>query len=195
VLPGDDGRVMIAAMTPAEPLTPDGCASGGSSGEGTPGRSERLAARFAAVAARVAAALPLGLDRVVSGSMVGFAVINGFTFGVDLLVLTALHGGLGLPLGVAVTLGYAGAFGLGFVLNRRLNFRSHAPVGRQLGWYAAAVVVDYAVVLLGVTQALAAVGAPYQLARVAAGAGEAVFMYCALRWVVFRPQRAEGGSR
>src|SRR3954447_8109688 len=164
---------MIDSMTPPGPRSPDGCAPAGSAEESSPGRSERLAARFSALAAAVAAALPLGLGRVVTGSVIGFAVINGFTFGVDLLVLTALHGGLGVPLGVAVTLGYAGAFGLGFVLNRRLNFRSHAPVGRRLGWYAAAVVVNYAVVLLGVTEALAAVGTPYQLARVAAGAGEA----------------------
>jgi putative flippase GtrA len=152
----------------------------------SPARPERFAAWFAATAARVARALPFGLGRVVTGSVVGFAVINGVTFGVDLLLLTALHGGLGLPLGVAVTGGYACAFGLGFVLNRRLNFRSHAPVGRQVGWYVLAVAVNYAAVLLGVTELLTALGVAYQLARVAAGAAEAVFMYCALRWVVFR---------
>jgi putative flippase GtrA len=149
-------------------------------------RSDRLAAGFAAIAARVSGALPFGLGRVVTGSVVGYAVINSGTFGVDLLLLTALHGGLGLPLGVAVTGGYATAFGLSFVLNRWLNFRSHAPVGAQVRWYVLAVVVNYAVVLLGATELLAALGVPYQLARVVAGAAEAVFMYCALRWVVFR---------
>jgi putative flippase GtrA len=171
-------------------MTPDECAPAepGASTPVPPRRTERIAARFAATTGWVAARLPFGLGRVVTGSMVGFAVINGFTFAVDLLLLTALHGGLGLPLGAAVTGGYACAFGLGFGLNRWLNFRSHAPVGRQMGWYVLAVVVNYAVVLLGVTEVLTALGVPYQLARVAAGAAEAVFMYCALRWVVFRPR-------
>ena len=45
--------------------------------------------------------------------------------------------------------------------------------------------VNFGVVLLGVTTGLAAVGVPYQVARVAAGACEGIFMYCAMRWFVF----------
>jgi hypothetical protein len=36
------------------------------------------------------------------------------------------------------------------------------------------------------TTALAAIGVHYQLSRLAAGGCEAVYMYSAMRWVVFR---------
>jgi putative flippase GtrA len=197
-------------MTPTEPVPPGATAdptevsavdpveqtAGEATGETAgpaPSRSARFAARFAALAAAVAGVLPFGLRRVVTGSVVGFAVINSCTFGIDLLILTVLHGGLRVVLPVAVSVGYACAFGLSFVLNRWLNFRSHAAVGRQVAWYVLAIVANYAVVLLGCTELLTALGVPYQLARVGAGACEAVFMYCALRWVVFRAPRPAAG--
>jgi putative flippase GtrA len=154
-------------------------------------RGERFHALMAAVVRR----LPFGLARVVTASMVGFVLINGFTFGVDLGLLTVFRGVLGWPLPLAITLAYLFAFGLSFVLNRRLNFRSHAPVGRQAVLYLAAIGVNYAAFILGVGTGLAAAGLEYHVARVAAGLCEAVFMYSVLRWVVFRDAREEEGAR
>lgn len=134
----------------------------------------------------VVARLPLGLNGLVAPTFLGFVVINGFTFGIDLLLLTLLHGGLNAPLPLAVTLAYLSAFIIAYVLNRVLNFRSHGRVGPQLAVYAAVVVVNYLVFILGVSTALHALGAEYHVARIAAGACEAVYMYCAMRWVVFR---------
>jgi putative flippase GtrA len=145
-------------------------------------RRERFHAWMAAATRR----LPFGLSGVVAPSLLGFAVINGFTFGVDLTLLTALRGGLGWPLAPAITLSYALAFGLSFLLNRGLNFRSHAPIGPQAAIYAAAIGVNYAVCVLGVGTGLSALGLEYHLARITAGACEAVFMYSVMRWVVFR---------
>lgn len=71
------------------------------------------------------------------------------------------------------------------MLNRWLNFEPERPVGTQIGRYVAVVAVNYAVVVLGVTHGLAAAGVPYQLARLAAGACEAVYVYAAMRWFVF----------
>jgi putative flippase GtrA len=119
-------------------------------------------------------------------TLVGFGLINGFTFGVDLALLTVLHGAAGAPYPVAVTLAYACAFALSYVLNRTLNFRSHAPVGPQVAAYVAVVIVNYLAFILALSTALTVVGVDYRLARMAAGACEAVFMYGALRWVVFR---------
>lgn len=153
-----------------------------------------LGDRFAAACAAVVARLPFGLARVVAPSFVGFVVLNGATFGLDLLVLSAIHGLLHWPVPVAITIGYAVAFTVSFVLNRTLNFRSHAPVGRQTVIYVAVVAVNFVAVLLGVGAGLAALGVQYQLARVLAGVCEGVFMYCAMRWVVFRtPARARSG--
>jgi len=141
--------------------------------------------RFARLCDAVAARLPFGLSRVVPSTFVGFAAISGTTFCADLLILTALHGHWQVPYGLAVAIGYAVAFALSFLLNRVLNFRSHDPLGRQTLVYVGVVAVNFAI-LVGVSSALEAVGVQYQVARVAAGACEGLFMYCAMRWLVFR---------
>jgi putative flippase GtrA len=148
---------------------------------------------FARLCAAVTARLPFGLPRVVPSTLVGFAAINGFTFCADLLILTALHSHWGAPYAVAVGVGYAAAFALSFLLNRVLNFRSHDPVGRQTLVYVGVVALNFAI-LVGVSSGLEAVGVQYQVARVAAGVCEGLFMYCAMRWVVFRGTDAQASS-
>jgi putative flippase GtrA len=150
--------------------------------------------RFHTFTAEVVRRLPFGLSRVVAPSLLGFGLINGFTFTVDLGLLTVFRGGLGWPLPLAITVAYLLAFGLSFLLNRRFNFRSHAPVGPQAAMYTAAIGVNYVVCILGVGGGLAALGLEYHLARVTAGLCEAVYMYCVLRWVVFRAIPAERES-
>jgi putative flippase GtrA len=130
--------------------------------------------------------LPFGLRSVVAPTFLGFCLINGLTFGVDLAILTGLRGGLGLPVPIAVSVAYACAFTLSYVLNRTFNFQSHAPVGPQVGVYVLVVAVNYLVFILGVSSGLAAIGVHYQLSRLVAGICEAVYMYSAMRWVVFR---------
>jgi putative flippase GtrA len=147
---------------------------------------DRLVELFRQFCVRVVAKLPFGLNSVVAPTFLGFVLINSFTFGVDLLLLTALHGGLGIPVPIAVTVAYACAFTLSYYLNRTMNFRSHAPVGPQFAVYVVVVVVNYLAFILGVSSVLAAVGVEYHLARILAGGCEAVYMYSAMRWVVFR---------
>jgi putative flippase GtrA len=146
----------------------------------------RAQERFAAATAVVVRCLPWGLARVVPPSLVGFAVINGFTFGVDIVLLSVLHSVAHLPLWLSISIAYGCAFGLSYVLNRAVNFRSHAPAGPQVAAYVVVVVVNYLVWILGVGAGLAAVGVDYRVARVVAGGCEAVHMYCAMRWIVFR---------
>lgn len=153
--------------------------------EPSAGRS-RLAGRFHAWCEAFVGRLPFGLGDIVAPTFVGFCVINGSTFGVDLAILTGLRGVLALAMPVAVTVAYGCAFALSYVLNRIFNFRSHAPVGPQVAIYVAVVVVNYLAFILGVTTALVAIGAQYQLSRLVAGICEAVYTYCAMRWLVFR---------
>jgi putative flippase GtrA len=148
----------------------------------TPTRVERFH-RFCVL---VVARLPFGLNSIVAPTFLGFCLINSFTFGVDLVLLTALHGGLNAPLPIAVTIAYACAFALSYVLNRIFNFRSHAPVGPQFAVYVVVVIVNYLAFILGVSNVLAAVGVEYHVARIVAGGCEAIYMYSAMRWVVFR---------
>jgi putative flippase GtrA len=151
-----------------------------------------VAERFTGLCRLVVRVLPFGLAGVVAPRFVGFVVINGCTFGLDLLVLALVHGGLRWPIGWSITAAYLVAFAASFVLNRRLNFRAHGALGRQVWWYAAAVAVNYVLILLGVGAGLTHLGVPYLVSRIVAGACEGVFMYSALRWVVFavRPEPA-----
>ena len=144
------------------------------------------AERFHGFCVAAVAHLPFGFKSVVAPTFLGFALINGFTFGVDLLLLSVLHAWLGLALPIAVTMAYACAFTLSYYLNRTMNFQSHAPVGPQFAIYAAVVVVNYLAFILGVSSALTALGVDFRLARILAGCCEAVYMYSAVRWVVFR---------
>jgi putative flippase GtrA len=146
----------------------------------------RLVDRFHLWCEAVVIRLPFGLRSVVAPTFLGFCLINGFTFGVDLAILTSLRSGLGFPVPIAVTVAYACAFTLSYLLNRTFNFQSHAPVGPQVVVYVLVVIVNYLVFILGVTSVLTAIGAHYQLSRIAAGICEAVYIYCAMRWVVFR---------
>lgn len=142
--------------------------------------------RFHTFMVAIVRRLPFGLSRVVAPSFLGFALINGLTFAVDLALLTLFRGGLDWPLPLAITLAYLLAFGLSFLLNRSLNFRSHAPVGPQAGIYLVAIGINYGAFILGVGGGLAWLGLEYHLARVTAGLCEAIYMYSVLRWVVFR---------
>src|ERR1700752_3256681 len=100
-----------------------------------PRASPRPVERFHRLCELVVARLPFGLDSVVTPTFLGFVVLNSFTFAVDLMLLTVLHGWLCVALPIGVTVGYACAFALSYYLNRVLNFRSHAAVGPQLAVY------------------------------------------------------------
>ena len=152
---------------------------------GAPGAGS-AGARFLAFTTRLVARLPFGLDEIVAPTLVGFVLINGSTFALDLALLTLVRGGLGLPLPAAFTTAYITAFAVSFVLNRWLNFRSHAPVGRQAVIYAIAVAINYLAFVLGLATGLSALGVEYHVSRVIAGLCEAAYMYSVLRWVVFR---------
>ncbi|MFE3794158.1 GtrA family protein [Nocardia tengchongensis] len=144
---------------------------------------------FHLVCDTLVAALPFGLSRVVAPTFAGYLLVSGFTFALDLVVLTALHGVAGVTLPVAVTVAYCTAFGTSYVLNRTLNFESHAAVGPQLARYVVVVALNYLIFILGVTSGVAALGLDYRLARLLGSLGEGLFMYASMRLLVFRAQR------
>lgn len=135
--------------------------------------------------------LPFGLADSVAPTFVGYLLINGLTFGLDLALLTLLHTTFRVVLPLAFTTAYLSAFATSFVLNRWLNFRSHEPARRQVAIYAVVVAINYLVFILGLATALSGIGLEYHLSRVAAAMCEAVYMYAALRWLVFREPEAE----
>jgi putative flippase GtrA len=143
-------------------------------------------ARFAAAMTAITRRLPFGLSEVVAPSLVGYLLINLCTFFVDLGLLAVFHGTLRWPIPAAVTLSYGSASILSYVLNRVLNFRSHADVGRQFPLFAAVSASNYLIFVLGLTDLLSVIGVYYELSRVIAACCEAVYLYCMMRWVVFR---------
>jgi putative flippase GtrA len=132
--------------------------------------------------------LPPRLRRLLPRELVGFAILGAFTFGIDLALLAVLRHSTRLPLPVAVSIAYVAAFGLNFLLNRTVNFRSHAPVGGQAARYAIVVVGDY-LLTVGLTTGLSAAGLDFRLARLTASFFVAVYTYTASRWWVFRDPR------
>ena len=148
-----------------------------------------LAARVRAWLTSWVDLLPPRLGRLLPKELVGFAILGAFTFGIDLALLALLRTYTALPIPVAVSAAYLVAFAINFLLNRVVNFRSHAPVGGQALRYALVVSGDYAVTVAG-TSAFVAAGWDFRLARIAAAAGVAVFTYTAARWWVFRERPA-----
>ncbi len=132
--------------------------------------------------------LPPRVHRFLPRELVGFAILGAFTLGVDLALLVLLRHSTHLPMPVAVSVAYVSAFGLNFVLNRTVNFRSHAPVGGQVLRYALVVLGDY-LLTVGVTTGLSYLGLDFRIARLTASFFVATFTYSASRWWVFRDRR------
>jgi putative flippase GtrA len=129
--------------------------------------------------------LPPRLRRLLPRELAGFAIIGAFTFSLDLALLAVLRDRTALALPAAVSIAYLAAFSLNFVLNRTINFHSHAPIGGQILRYAVVLTGDY-LLTVGISTGLAALGADFVLARVTASFVVAVFTYSASRWWVFR---------
>jgi putative flippase GtrA len=145
--------------------------------------------RFAAAMTAITMRLPFGLSEVVAPSLVGYLLINLCTFFVDLALLGLFHGTFRWPLPVAVTLSYGTASVLSYLLNRVLNFRSHDAVGRQFPVYVAVSASNFLIFVLGLFDLLTNLGVYYELSRVIAACCEGVYLYCMMRWVVFRDAR------
>ena len=132
--------------------------------------------------------LPKSLRRIVPHTFVGYCLLNGTTFALDLGLLHLLYNVLSWPSPVALTVAYCTALSLAYLLNRWFNFQSHGSVAKQSVRYVAVVLVNYLALILGVGSGLTHLGLPQLVARVIAGACEAVYMYAAMRWIVFRDE-------
>lgn len=147
---------------------------------------KRENARFADAMTAVTRALPFGLSRIVSPSDVGYLLISLATFLLNLVLLALFHGTLRIMLPLAVSLAFGIAAVVNYVANRVLNFRSHGAVGKQFVMFTVIEVSNYLLFVLLLTDLLAAVGVYYELARIISACCEGVYLYCGMRWLVFR---------
>ncbi|MCL2584046.1 MAG: GtrA family protein [Streptosporangiales bacterium] len=155
----------------------------------------REKARFADAMTAVARVLPFGLSRYVGPSEVGFLLISFGTFLLNLVLLALFHGVLRAGLSLAIALAFGLAAVVNYVLNRVFNFRSHGAAGRQFALFAAIEVSNFFLLVLGLTDLLVALGVYYELARVISACCEGVYLYCGMRWLVFRDPQGEPGAR
>lgn len=142
--------------------------------------------RFLAARQAVWGALPAWLRHIVPVTAVGFAMLNLFTFVLDLTILAVLYIKLGVFHPIAATIGYLVAFTAAFFLNKHSNFLSEGHLGTQLPKYVGVVAVNFLAFILGLNTWLHEQWhVHFLVARVIAGLCEAVYMYCSMRWFVF----------
>lgn len=118
---------------------------------------------------------------------IGFAIIGLTGFGIDIGVLTLLHGGLHVAYPVAVTLGYTVASVANFLLNRWLNFQVSGDIAKQSGKQLIVAASNYLIWILGFSTVLELIGVQYQIARLIAACAEGVYLYAMMRLWVFPP--------
>lgn len=123
-------------------------------------------------------------------TFIGYCLINGLGFLIDITLLAVFFRGLDLPYPVAVSLGYGLATVYSFIVNRWLNFQSHGRVGAEGGRYAATIGLNYVIFIVGVSSLLEHVGVHFQVARVTSACLEGIFIYVLMSlWVFRRSQR------
>lgn len=149
------------------------------------GRAARWFARFTQA---IHAGLPGRLRRIVPVTFIGYGIINGTAFGVDMAFLSLFHGSAQIPYPLAVTLGYVVASAASFLVNRWLNFRETTELGKQTSKYVVVIVSNYLLWILLFSSLLEALGVHYQVARVVAACIEGLYIYTLMRLWVF-PRR------
>ena len=87
-------------------------------------------------------------------TFIGYAIINGSAFSLDMTCLWVFYDHLHWFYPVAVTIGYAIAAVYSFLLNRWLNFQAHGHVVKQGAGYMAGVVSQYVIFILGLSSLL-----------------------------------------
>lgn len=145
-----------------------------------PNRAERFGSQ---VTTWVHDRLPARLQSLLPPDFIGFALLGLCTFIFDLTLMSALR--LWMPLWFAVGSAYLVSFWLNFLLNRTLNFRSHAPVGGQVLRFCVVLLCDYSLTVGGTTGLTEYLGVDFRIARMLTGCCVALFTYVSSRYWVF----------
>ena len=140
-------------------------AARGGAGESFEGPSRRAPRIFLRLISRIHRILPRALRNVVPVTFIGYALINGSAFLLDISLLWVMYEHLRWFYPLAVTVGYAVAGLYSLLLNRWLNFQAHGHLAQQ-GWrYAVGLVSQYVIFIVGLSTFLHAQGVNAELAR------------------------------
>ena len=119
-------------------------------------------------------------------TFIGYAIINGSAFLLDIGCLWVFYNHLHWFYPVAVTVGYAIAAVYSFLLNRWLNFQAHGHVIEQGAGYTVGIISQYVIFILGLSSLLHWFGVNAELARVISACCEGIYLYVFIRLWVFR---------
>lgn len=133
--------------------------------------------------------LPRSLRRLLPQTFIGYAIINGSAFALDIGILSLIGTFWHLPYPVSFSIGYGVASVYAFLLNRSLNFREHGHLGKQTSKYVFVIVSNYLIWIVGFAALLDSFGLQLQVARVVTACLEGIYIYVLLRlWVFPRPR-------
>ncbi|WP_136193505.1 GtrA family protein [Actinomyces procaprae] len=141
---------------------------------------------FRSLLGRIHRLLPGFLRRRVPVTFIGYALINGSGFVIDIAFLWLFYERLHWFYPLAVTVGYAIAGVYSLLLNRWLNFQSHGSLTSQGSRYAVGLVSQYVIFILGLSSLLHLVGVNAELARFTSACCEGIYLYVLMRLWVFR---------
>ena len=119
-------------------------------------------------------------------TFIGYAIINGSAFFLDVGCLWGIETHLHWWHPVSISVGYAIAGVYSFLLNRWLNFQSHGHLVNQGSRYAIGLISQFLVFVQGLTQLLSWLGINLFLARLISACCEAAYLYVFIRLWVFR---------
>ena len=119
-------------------------------------------------------------------TFIGYAMINGSAFFLDITCLWVLYNHFHWFYPVAVTVGYAIAAVYSFLLNRWLNFQAHGHVIEQGAGYTVGIISQYVIFILGLSSLLHWFGVNAELARIISACCEGIYLYVFIRLWVFR---------
>ena len=154
----------------------------------------RVAPRaFLCLITRLHRMLPRSVRRRVPVTFIGYALINGSAFCLDVTMLWVLYDHLHWLYPVAVSVGYALAGVYSLLMNRWLNFQARGHLAAQGSRYAIGLVSQYVIFILGLSSLLHWAGVNAELARFISACCEGLYLYALMRLWVFRgtPEPAE----
>ena len=151
--------------------------------ESSPSTARRAPEIFLRLITAIHSVLPGFVRSRLPVTFIGYAIINGSAFFLDITCLWVFYNHLHWFYPLAVTVGYVIAAIYSFLLNRWLNFQAHGHVVEQGAGYTAGVISQYVIFILGLSSLLHWF---YPVAVTVGYAIAAVYSFLLNRWLNFQ---------
>ena len=131
--------------------------------------------------------IPKPLGKRVPVTFIGYAIINGSGFLLDISLLWLFNSVFGWYYPLSITLGYALAGLYSLILNRWLNFQAHGHAAAQGARYVFGLISQYVIFILGLSSVLHyGLHINPEVARVISACCEGISLYVLMRIWVFK---------